>query len=81
MQQEFDFSGEHQKAMSAMEARQEVSHIVLRAATGGLSYNEAKALAKPYIALMDAKGAEIAKKHGKKYTTRNFGYYLRLGPG
>jgi len=80
MQQEFNFTCEHPPAISAMEARQEVSHLVLRAATGDLTYDEAKDLAGPYLAVMDAKGSEIAKKHGKRYTPRSFGYFLRLGP-
>jgi len=80
MQSEFNFVNEAPK-ISAMEARQEVSHLVLRATTGGLTYDEAKTLAKPYLAIMDARGAEIAKKHGKKYTPRSFGYFIRLGPG
>ena len=79
MQREFDFVNESPRP-SALEARQEVSHLVLRATTGDLSYDEAKALAEPYLAIMDAKGAEIARKHGKRYTPRSFGYFLRLGP-
>ena len=65
--------------ISAMEAQQELSHIVLRVSTGGLEYSEAKAMAQPYLDIINKRGAEIAKKHKRSYRKLDFGYALRLG--
>jgi len=62
-----------------MEANQELAHIILRVSTGGLNYDDAKAMAKPYLDIINQRGAEIAKKHKKPYRKLDFGYLLRLG--
>ena len=65
--------------MTSFEARQELSHIVLRVSTNGLSYDEGKALAVPLLDIINKRGAEIAKKHKKPFRPLSFGYALRLG--
>ena len=65
--------------MTAMEAQQELAHIVLRTSTGDLTHAEGKALAQPYLDIINKRGAEIAKKHKRSYRKLDFGYALRLG--
>jgi len=65
--------------MTAKEATQELAHVVLRVNTGGLTYDEGKALALPLLSIINAKQAEIAKKHGRRAVPTSFGYALRTG--
>ena len=65
--------------MNSFEAGQEVALIVMRVNTGDLSYEDGKALAKPYLDIMNKKGAEIALKHGKRFKPFTWSYMLRLG--
>ena len=65
--------------MTAMEAQQELSHIILRVTTGGLEYDEAKAMALPFLDIINKRGAEIAKKHKRRYRPMSWGYACRLG--
>jgi len=65
--------------MTAMEATQELSHVVLRVNSGGLDYDTGKALALPLLSIINAKQAEIAKRHGRRPVPLSFGYALRTG--
>jgi len=65
--------------MTAMEANQELSHVILRVNTGGLSYDEGKLLASPLIKIINDKQAEIAKRYGKRPAPLSYGYALRSG--
>jgi hypothetical protein len=65
--------------MTAMEAQQELRHAVLRVSTGGLSYEEGKALAEPLLGVINAKGQEIAKKYKKSYRPLTWNFALRFG--
>jgi len=65
--------------MTTMEATQELTHIVLRVNTGGLTYDEGKALASPLIQIINAKQAEIAKKFKKRPAPLSYNYALRSG--
>lgn len=57
--------------------RAKINNIRARLLTGAIDYDTAKAEAKPIIAEMNAKGAEIAKKYGRKYKPLTFGYLMR----
>jgi len=65
--------------MTAMEATQELTHIVLRVNTGGLSYDEGRLLASPLIKIINDKQAEIAKKFGRRPAPLSYNYALRSG--
>jgi len=65
--------------MTPMEATQELSHIVLRVNTGGLTYDEGKSLAIPLMRIINDKQAEIAKKYGRRPAPLTYGYALRSG--
>jgi len=65
--------------MTAMEANQELSHIILRVSTGGLEYDQAKAMAMPLLDIINNRGAEIAKKHKQHFKPLTWAYVLRLG--
>jgi len=65
--------------MTAKEATQELTHIVLRVNTGGLSYDEGKLLASPLIKIINDRQAEIAKKYGRRSVPLSYGYALRTG--
>lgn len=65
--------------MNAQEAQQELRHVVLRTATGGLSYDEGFAMAKPLLEIINNRGREIAKKWKKSFRPLTWGYVLRIG--
>ena len=67
--------------MTAMEATQELTHVVLRVNTGGLTYDEGRSLASPLLAIINKKQAEIAKKYGRRPVPISYGYALRTGVG
>ena len=62
--------------MTALEAQQELRHIVLRVSTNGLSYDEGKAMALPLLDIINSKGREIAKKWKRTYRPLTWGYAL-----
>jgi len=65
--------------MTAMEAQQELQHIILRVSTNGLDYDTGKAMAVPFLEVINKKGEEISKKHNKRFRPLTWGYALRLG--
>ena len=65
--------------MTPFEATQELSLIVLRTNTGGLTYDEGKSMALPFLKIINDKQAEIAKKYNKKPAPISWGYCLRTG--
>jgi hypothetical protein len=65
--------------MTAMEARQELALVVLRVSTGGLGYDDGFVQAAPLLDVINNRGVEIAKKHGRRYAPLTFGKALRLG--
>jgi hypothetical protein len=65
--------------MTAMEAQQELRHIVLRVSTGGLSYDDGKAMANPFLEIINNRGKEISKKFKKSYRPMTWGFALRWG--
>lgn len=65
--------------MTAMEARQELSHLVLMVSTGGMDYDVGKEKAVPLIEILNNCGQEIAKKRNKTFRPLNWAYALRLG--
>jgi len=67
--------------VTAIEATQELTHIVLRVNTGGLTYDDGKLLASPLMKIINDKQAEIAKKYGRRHAPLTFGYALRTGMG
>jgi hypothetical protein len=70
---------EEAPVITAKEARAQLDHIILRTSTSGLSFDEGKALAEPLLKIINAKGAEIAKRHKKSYRPLTWAYALRLG--
>ena len=65
--------------MDALEAQQELRHIVLRVSTNGLSYEEGKALAVPLLEIINKRGEEIAKKYKRSFRPLTWGFALRFG--
>jgi hypothetical protein len=65
--------------MTAREATQELAHVILRVNTGGLGYDEGKALALPLLKIINERQAEIAKKFRRRPAPISFGYALRTG--
>lgn len=57
--------------------RAKINDIRARLITGVIDYDTAKAEAMPIIAEMNAKGAEIAKKYGRKFKPFTFGNLMR----
>lgn len=57
--------------------REKINYIKGRLQAGVIDYETAKAEAAPVIAEMNEKGAEIAKKYGRKYKPLTFGYLMR----
>ena len=67
--------------MTAVEATNELAHLILRVNTGGVSYDEGKVLALPLLRVINNKQAEIAKKFGRRPSPISYGYALRTGMG
>ena len=65
--------------MSPMEAHQELRHLVLMVSTGGIEDDFAKAKALPLLEIINKRGKEIAKKHGKSYKPLTWGFAVRYG--
>ena len=65
--------------MTAIEATQELAHVILRVNTGGLDFDTGKALASPLLKIINDRQAEIAKKFGKRPAPISYGYALRTG--
>jgi hypothetical protein len=65
--------------MPAIEAQQELRHIVLRVSTGGLSYEDGRISAEPLLAVINARGKEISKRFKKSYKPLTWGFALRWG--
>lgn len=57
--------------------RMKIQYIRGRLLAGVIDYDTAKAEAAPVIAEMNAKGAEIAQKYGRRYKPLTFGYLMR----
>jgi len=63
-----------------MDAKTALTHaraICATAHVGGITYDEAKARCMPLIAIVNAKGRQIAAKYGKRYTPISFTGLLR----
>jgi hypothetical protein len=65
--------------MTAMEAQQELKHVVLRVSTGGVSYEDGKVMAEPFLQIINTRGEEISKKFKKSYRPMTWGFALRWG--
>jgi len=61
----------------AISNREAISEIKRKLNTGELSYDEAKAQAKPIIEAIYAKHKEIAKKHNKRAVKLTFAGLMR----
>lgn len=57
--------------------RMRIEDIRFRLQTGEISYEQAKAEAKPIIAKMNARGAEIARESGFRYKPLSFTGLMR----
>ena len=57
--------------------RAQINNIRVKLMTGAIDYETAKVEAMPIIAEMNKKGAEIAKKYGRKHKPFTFGYLMR----
>jgi hypothetical protein len=57
--------------------RAKIEYIRGRLLAGVIDYETAKAEAAPVIAEMNAKGAEIARKHSMRFRPFTFGYLMR----
>ena len=61
----------------ADENRATFDHFRALLASGAITYEQAKAQAGPTLDAMNAKGAEIAKRHGKKFRPFTFSKIIR----
>lgn len=61
----------------AIKNRAAIEDIKRRLKIGAISYEQAQAEAEPVIELINKVGAEIAKKHKKRYTPVGFSYLMR----
>lgn len=59
------------------EARTALRDVVYRFKAGGLTYDTAKVLATPHIAVLNAVGKEIAKKHKRNFNPLNWSGIIR----
>lgn len=60
-----------------MEYRTEIGKIRGRFQRGEITIEQAEAEVKPLLEEMNAKGAKIAKEHGRSYKKLTFGYVFR----
>lgn len=60
-----------------MDERKKLYEIKMKLISGIISYDEAKKMALPFIDSLNAKGREIAKKHGRRYVNTTFSQQMR----
>ena len=62
---------------NALDNRQKIQDIRRRMLSGEITYDQAKAEAQPIIDQINATGAAIAKKYGKRATKLQFAAIMR----
>lgn len=65
------------KEITVNESREQAETLRGMMRAGVLGYDECRFRIQPFLDVLDAKGAEIAKKYGKKYYKINICAYLR----
>lgn len=60
-----------------MEERKALYEIKMKLLSGLITYDEAKAQAKPFINALNEKGRQIAKKHGRRFVETTFSQQMR----
>ena len=63
--------------MTTHEARDKAQEVKAMLTLGKMTYDEAKTILEPILAVLDAEGRRIAAKYGKKYTPIPINKFLR----